>query len=60
MGVNLHEKLSGLRSKNMTSVHQDVLEGFKTLLNAPKLVEWRLRVAIILRMRTENPFDSQR
>ena len=35
MGVNLHEKLSGLRSKNTTSVHLDVLEGFKTLLNAP-------------------------
>jgi hypothetical protein len=35
MGVNLHEKLSGLRSKNTTSVHLDVLQGFKTLLNAP-------------------------
>ena len=35
MGVNLHEKLSGLRSKNTTSVHLDVLEWFKTLLNAP-------------------------
>jgi len=35
MGVNLHEKLSALRSKNTTSAHQDLLDGFKILLNAP-------------------------
>jgi hypothetical protein len=35
MGVNLHQKLSDQRSKNETSAHLDVLDGFKTLLNAP-------------------------
>lgn len=35
MGVNLHQKLSDQRSKNETSAHLYVLDGFKTLLNAP-------------------------
>ena len=35
MGVNLHEKLSGLRTKNATTANQNILGGFKELLNKP-------------------------